>query len=323
MKPMNCDPRCMLRMLAAASLAGAVLLSSARAAPASEDAEAQAQDSWRENIARTDVPGEGCFYAAYPSVEWTKVGCTEAPRLPFIPRRGTVGNTVGNGVDYAARVSGLITRSVGTFPKVTGVASETGLMGTNDYSLQLNSNFMSTAACKGHTGCQSWQQFVYASGYGVAFMQYWLINYGACPSGWYTYSPDCYKNSVGVSVPDEAITGLHGLKLSGRAVAAGRDTLVFTAGTIAYSTAGKDSVVDLATDWHESEFNVIGDGNGSKAVFNTGSSVKVKIAVTDGSTLAPTCASNSGTTGETNNLNLKSCSGYGGTTPYIAFVESN
>lgn len=320
---MHCDPRPMVGILAAASLAGAFLLSSAHAAPSGDAAEAQAQESWRESIVRTEVPGEGCFYASYPSAKWLKIECTEAPVRPFIPRRGAVGDTVGNGVDYAAQVSGLITQTVGTFPKVTGVTGETGLLGTNDYSLQLNSNFMSTAACKGHSGCQSWQQFVYASGYGVAFMQYWLINYGTCPSGWNTYSPDCYKNSAGVSVPDEAITSLHKLKLSGKAVAAGNDTLVFTAGTIAYSTAGKDSVVDLATDWHESEFNVIGDGDGSEAVFNSGSSIKVKIAVTDGSTTAPTCVSNAGTTGETNNLKLKSCSAVGGTAPYIAFVESN
>ena len=155
-------------------------------------------------------------------------------------------------------------------------------------------------------------------------MQYWLINYGdSCPSGWIAYSPDCYKNSTAVSVPKVAISQLANLKLSGAAVSGGTDTLVFTTETEAYSTTGKDSVVDLATDWHESEFNIIGDGDGSKATFNKGASITVKIAVTDGSTAAPTCASNAGTTGETNNLTLKSCTASSGSTPSIQFVESD
>lgn len=313
----------LMRVAAVAGAMTVVSMSCAYAAPANDDAEAQARETWRESITRTDVPADGCFYASYPSTVWLKMACTEAPNHPFIPRRGASNDTVGDGVDYAAGVSGLMSRSVGSFPKVTKVTSETGLLGTNDYSLQLNSNFMTTAACNGHKGCLAWEQFVYASGYGVAFMQYWLIDYGTCPSGWSSYSPDCYKNSAAVAVPEEAVTALHSLKLSGKAVAAGRDTLVFTAGTIAYSTTGKDSVVDLATAWQESEFNVIGDGDGSQAVFNTGSSIEVRIAVTDGSTTAPTCVSNAGTTGETNNLNLLSCSAAGGTTPHILFVESN
>ena len=231
---MKCYARDLIRFAAAASLTGALSLSSAYAGPANDAAEAQAQEAWRESIVRTDAPGDGCFFASYPSTDWLRVGCTEAPAHPYVPRRGAVGDTVGNGNDYAAKVSGLINRTVGSFLSVNGVASETGLLGANDYSLQLNSNFMSTAACKGHTGCQSWQQFVYASGYGVAFMQYWLINDGTCPAGWNTYSPDCYKNSAECLAPDEAITALKSLKLSGKAVAKGKDTLIFTVGTIAW-----------------------------------------------------------------------------------------
>ena len=49
----------------------------------------------------------------------------------------------------------------------------------------------------------------------------------------------------------------------------------------------------------------------------------VKIAVTNGSTAAPVCGADDGTTGETNNLNLGACSGVGGSEPYIEFTESN
>jgi hypothetical protein len=325
MKMMKSDARYMGGIALAAGLLSAVSLSSAFAAPAADDVEAQAREAWRESIVRTAVPEEGCFHASYPSIEWVKVECTEAPNRPYMPRSGASSFTVGNGLDYAATASPLMSGSVGTFPTVTGVTSEKDGGRLNTYSLQLNSNFMSTAACNGISGCLSWEQFVYSSGEQLAFMQYWLINYGTpCPAGWITFTPDCYKNSAAVSAPQQAITQLANLKLSGSAVTSGTDTLVFTTETQAYSTAGKDGVVDLATDWHASEFNVIGDGGGSKAVFNKGSSITVKIAVTDGSASKPSCGGrHAGTTAETNNLALKTCSASGGSTPSIEFSESN
>jgi hypothetical protein len=309
----------------AVGLAGAIPLSAASAAPPADTVEAQAQETWRDTIVRTPVPDEGCFHASYPGTVWTKVACTTAPNRPFLPRSGlhSVGQTVGDGNDYAAEVSGLISESIGTFPTVTGVTSEKDEGEKNDYSLQLNSNFMSTAACNGISGCQSWEQFVYSTGERQAFMQYWLINYGKCPKGWNVSTPDCYKNSAAVAAPKIAITELQYLKISGTAVTNGNDTLVFTSETEAYSTTGEDSVVDLATDWHESEFNVIGDGGGSEAKFNKGASITVNIEVVDGSSAAPTCAADSGTTGETNNLTLKSCSASGGSAPSIKFIESD
>ena len=292
------------------------------------DAEAHNQSVWRDAIARTEVPAAGCFEASYPSMAWAKVECTVAPNIPYVPRRGAVSQTVGDGHDYAAQVaSGLINTTVGSFPTVTGVKKETGLLGANDYSIQLNSNFMNTSTCKGASDpaqCLDWEQFVYSSGYKVAFMQYWLINWNtACPGGWFSFQNDCYTNSDGVTVPKEGIAKLKTLQLSGAAKKGGIDTLVFTVGTKAYSVTGEDSVVGLATAWKESEFNIIGDGDGSEATFNAGSTVTVKVAVSNGKTKAPKCASNAGTTGETNNLNLGSCAGTSGSAPYIEFKESN
>ena len=316
------------RIFRIAIAAGVLSASLTFAGEVAGGAEARNQEIWREAIAQTEVPAEGCFQASYPSLTWNQVECAVAPNIPYTPRRGQMSQTVGNGNDYAAEVTtGLIKKTVGSFPKVTGVKTETGALGANDYSLQLNSNFMNTAACNGASNpakCLDWEQFVYASGYDVAFMQYWLINWNkTCPSGWFSYSNDCYTNSSAVTVPQEAITKLKTLKLSGAAKKGGIDTLVCTAGGHAYSTTGSDSVVDLATAWTESEFNIIGDGNGSAADFNSGSSVTVKVAVSNGTKNAPTCASNAGTTGETNNLNLGSCSGTGGASPYIEFIESN
>lgn len=321
-------PRTSRNVIAAGVLAAASL-SSAFAAEAIDDAEARAQESWREAIVQTEVPSEGCFYSSYPSRTWNKVACAVAPNIPYMPRRGRSPQTAGNGNDYAAQVtSGRIKKTIGSFPKVTAVTSESGALGANDYSLQLNSNFMqNTPACNGAavpSNCLAWQQFVYASGYTAAFMQYWLIGWNTtCPAGWNTFGSDCYTNSAATFVPQEAITSLKTLKLSGQARAKGKDTMVLTAGTQAYSTTGKDSVVDLATAWVESEFNIIGDGEGSAATFNAGSSVTVKVAVANGTTTAPVCAPDAGTTGETNNLNLGSCTATSATTPYIKFVESN
>lgn len=279
-------------------------------------------------MARLPVPTEGCFKADYPSTAWVKVRCATAPERPYVPRHGHSGYTTGDGNDYSAVVSGIISTAVGSFPVVTGVKSETGYAGQkNTYSIQLNSQFFTTTVCNGATNpssCLGWQQFVY-SNEGTAFMQYWLINYGSkCPSGgWMAYSGDCYKNSAAVTVPKQAITQLGNLKVTGKAVVNGIDTMTFTTASSAYSTTGQDSVVKLGNAWNASEFNIVGDGGGSNAKFNAGSSITVQIALTDGLTAAPVCEANDGTTGETNNLTLGSCSTFSGSTPSVKFTETH
>src|SRR5580698_10095391 len=164
-----------LSQIARIAIAAGVLCAASLSAfaQAGNDLEARQQDTWREAIAHSVVPGEGCFHASYPSLEWNKIECTVAPNIPYRPRTGAISQTVGDGNDYAAEVtSGVISKTVGSFPKVKGVTSETGLLGANDYSLQLNSNFMNTAACNGAKNpaeCLDWEQFVYSSGYEQAF----------------------------------------------------------------------------------------------------------------------------------------------------------
>ena len=280
--------------------------------------------SWRAAIAHAPTPGEGCYTAAYPVTTWIKVACVAAPNRPYIPRSGAGhSQTVGDGTDYAAVTSTLTSNAVGSFPKARHLRSETDDGVANVYSLQLNSNFISgDQACAGAsnpTKCLGWLQFVYSSSENAAFMQYWLIRYSGgtvhCPAGWNSFSTDCYKNSSAVSVPQEAVTDLPQMNLSGNAVNGGLDTLVFMDGAKAYSTTGQDSVMYLSDGWTGSEFNIIGDGGGSQAVFNAGTSLTVEIALTDGTTNAPTCQANDGTTGETNNLNLGTCTATGGAVP--------
>jgi hypothetical protein len=288
-------------------------------------------------------PAEGCFQASYPSIVWEEVECRELhPRVHPVVRKPGEGQVTGNGHDYVAEAAGLISGTLGTFPTVTGVKSEKGvgvaqyggggILGPNEYSLQLNTNFTgTTAACDGHSGCVVWQQFIYATDYetkgeGAVFMQYWLISWGssACPSGFASDGAgDCYGNSKAVVAPDVKPTSLASLSLSGSATVGGNDTVVFTNGTKAYSVSGKDTVLDISQVWKESEFNIVGDAGGSRADFNVPVSMTVKLALTDGSTSAPTCVANAGTTGESNNLNLGKCTTASGSSPSIQFTQSN
>jgi hypothetical protein len=308
-----------------------------------DPAEAQAQASWRADIAQIEVPAAGCFQADYPNLYWERVACAVGkPRAHSVsPKFG--GEVVGNGHDYeAVPAAGFISEARGTFPSVTGVTREKsvgvaamgggGILGLNEYSLQLNTNFTdATSACQLHISCVVGQQFVYATditapGEAGVFMEYWLIGWGfdVCPSD---LIPDgegnCFGDSDLVPVPDLKIRDLAGETLTASAVAGGNDTVRFTHGGHAYSVSGPDSVLDISSVWAGAEFNVVGDAGGSRAVFNTGSSITVKVAVTSGTTAKPFCLRNHGSTVDTNNLNLGSCTGSTGTTPSIQFTESN
>jgi hypothetical protein len=317
-------------LLGAGALAALPMIGAAAAATPSIDA--AAQQAWREALAHVALPAGGCFKANYPDAAWTRVACVRRPQRPFLPRHGTAAtgvNTVGDGNDYAAAVSSLISQGVGSFYSVSGVTSEKSLLQSNAYTLQLNSNFFSTTVCDGAlnpSSCLGWQQFVYENdSSSSAFMQYWLINWGvACPSGgWMASGTDCYRNSAAVPVPRQALSQLASLAVTGTAVANGTDTMMLTTATSAYVTTGSDSVVKLADYWTASEYNIIGDGDGSKAKFNTGTSITVEIGLKDGATAAPVCESDGGTTAETNNLTLGACKAFAGPTPTIGFIESN
>lgn len=331
---------------AAAGLLGAIGFQQAFAAEgAQEDVAARA--IWREAMSHNPESGPGCFQAAYPSYVWERTACKVVHRTLHRPLRKPTPGPVfvtGNGNDYVVQGTGLISETVGSFPTVSNVTSERsagvaafgggGILGRNEYSLQINTDFNgTTAACAGHSGCVVWQQFVYATdfettGEAAVFIEYWLIGWGSarCPSGWQSDGAgDCVINSNATAAPDVAPTtaSLAKMSLTGTAVSGGNDTVVFNNGTTAYSLTASDSVVDIAQVWQQSEFNIVGDAGGSRADFNRGASIAVKVAVLDGSTAAPRCIANSGTTGETNNLNLGSCTTSAGSMPAIQFPESD
>lgn len=377
-------------LTSAAVLIGAAPVSSAYAGQAANafvdqaqvQADTAAQASWRENVRQSAPRGEGCYHASYPNLKWDKVACgpvsgyrssrrSSAARLGEQKLRSSGQQVVGNGFDYAIQAPGgqLISEVVGSFPTVSGVTSEKGanvpfgsgesdgITGANQYTLQLNTNFVDqSAACNGFSGCLAWQQYILVSddvnsagtaltGTSDVFIQTWLENYGQdvdggntniCPSG-YTdagadqsgQGDDCYRNSPSVVVANQIpITQLASLKLAGTATANGTDTATVTFGTQAFSSSVRDSVSDIANGWTQAEFNIVGNAGGSRADFNKGASLTVKLAVTDGSSAAPSCIgpNNGGSTGETNNLSLGKCTasaGSGSSSPAIQFTESD
>jgi hypothetical protein len=322
---MNATSISLSTILLAASLGGCVLN------PSSD----QEQADWRDAIVANPTSATGCFHASYPDMTWSQIDCTPAPSRAFATITPTtdaaVPFTVGNGSDYALTVTGKISAASGTFPRVSGLVSENDQGQANTYSIQLNSNFMSgTEACAGATGsnCLSWAQYVYSSSEQSAFLQNWLIFYGdTCPSSdWNSDGQgDCFINSNAASAPTLPLandTDLSQMKMSGKAVNGGNDTLVFASGTDAFTTSEADSITNLASAWNSAEFNIIGDGGGTEAVFNKSTAIEVRIGVKDGSTAAPTCSANDGTTGETNNRILGACSAFSGAEPAIEFKET-
>jgi len=332
-----------------------------------DQAETQLRDAWSLTMHQTIAPGEGCFHASFPSTQWEAVECAAPPAYRSALPKPALNRveTVGNGSDFVAEApSGhLFSSVVGSFPTVTGVKSEKsvgvrafgdgGILGTNEYTLQVNTNFFHSAACETFANCIAWQQYVLSTNTPVSltsssltgdtevFIEYWLIDFGAhsgsniCPSGFIDAGADaegpgedCVQNTPATLVADGQIpiTDLASLTLSGSATAGGTDKATVTFGTEAFIATVSDTFTDIASGWSEAEFNVLGNAGGSEAEFNTPVSLTAKIAVSDGSTTAPTCLPPSdidGTTGETNNLNAGTCTATGGSAPFIQFTESN
>lgn len=291
------------------------------------------RDGWRTSIAKLPVPHEGCFTAAYPDTKWTEVACTAAPALPFRADATSRDDAdiVGSTRDYAAVVAGHMSSASGSFTAVSGLVREEDGGTAGMYAIQLNSNFMPTdkvcSTAADPSVCHGWQQFIYNNHYQQAFMQYWLGHYNApCPAGWTTHKKNgdigCFVNSKAVSLPFQKIDQLKYLSVAGSAVAQGLDTVVVTTQKRAYSVSGKDRVMYLANYWNTAEFNVFGDGGGTRAVFNKGTSLTVQIDVTNGTSAKPVCETNDGTTAETNNLVLGPCTASRGTQPSVSFTEA-
>jgi hypothetical protein len=331
-----------LGVLAAMALVASSVTSGSALAASHPTAKTKAQ--WRAAIAQVRQPGSGCYHASYPALQWRAIKCVAAPKVPLAPgpvsrsARHAGPETVGDGTDYSAVVSGLISRASGTFTGVSSGITEKGQSGgsggqvANAFSLQLNSQFFTgSPACSRSgdpSGCQAWQQFVYtyeSRSIGYVFMQYWLINYDAtCPSGWYSYSEDCYTNSNSAEVSTLTAAELAAVDLTASAASGGQDAVSLSVGSgSATSVTNSDSKVDLAAFWNTTEWGVYGDGGGSEANFGSSTSLEAQTALTATSNSAPTCVEE-GFTGETNNLKLASTPALGSEpSPTMASKQTN
>ncbi|MET4676859.1 MULTISPECIES: hypothetical protein [unclassified Luteibacter] len=310
-------------------------------------AQAQASARWHDTLTVQGPPDAGCYSALFPSAIWTPERCAPPPKHVSPPvhkvvdsRTGrvtlqAVAPTTGNGNDYAAQTNGLTRSAVGSFPAVTGVNAG----GTQPYTLQINTTTGSNpAACPqyGYSSCSTWQQFLYDTGDGEGasvYIQDWLYVGSAseyaskgCPADWTPYADDqaCYRNSDAISVGYFPLASLGSMRLSGVANQNGRDVVTLTVNGKSFTASQPATTLDIARIWKQSEFNVFGYGGDKPLVtFNPGSTVNVRLNVVDGSTNAPSCLQNAGTTFEQNNLTLGSCTASGGTSPGIQFSESN
>lgn len=327
-------------------------------------------ESWRKTILKTPRPKKGCFTAAYPEKQWREVACETPPHKLYLPKHsGMIGPEIvgGDGPnEFSASWTGNVSWVEGSFLPGTVLSSECNVPCPNEvcpsnptcslpsanpnlYSLQLNTKPFITKACNNSPnnspdpgGCRGWEQFIYDSSTGTAFIQYWLKNYGpagtSCPSpisskcqggvqsdGWCPFSypnsseVNCVINAVYASskLPPEPITSLTELIVTGAVAGAlghEEDSVsVSVANTFCllprrpscgiYLADGNNYFPDLATQWKEAEFNVFGDGDAAQAYFSNGSTIVVKIEVDDGTTNAPSC-SQEGFAHETNSLNL-------------------
>jgi hypothetical protein len=328
----------------------------------SPDAAASSLEDWRSVMRNTPPPSNGCFTAVYPSTTFTEIACGAAPDTPLVsshPATGIEPGNVGKGADWVAQAPAktTITSAQGKFPTVSGVTSESSFA-PNNYMLQLNSNTFPpgstsqlTSLCAGGTTpnmCTGWQQFFYITSQSdstldyanqsVAFMQYWLLNYGPtatkkCPSGWSPSSSNCFINSASVTVPSgpTPVGFIADVALQGNA-SSGSDIVEFFPGNGTILSVSASSVLGLSQQWNQAEFNVFGDLNGSEACFNSGASLTGLLAMSysPATNAVPTCfppSNNQGFTAEFNNLNPSgSCTtsaGTGGNGSSIEFTENS
>ncbi len=229
-----------------------------------------------------------------------------------------------------------------------GQVADTGNPVANAFSLQLNTNsrFSGAPACSGSTqptSCTAWQQFLYTYGNGGSnpgvpsvYIQYWVFGYlpvGSCPSGGWQYAAGqpgeaagCFKNSATKSVPTLTAAQLAGVQLTGSAAAGGDDQVVYTLGTQTTVVSAPDDVLDLASQWNATQWNVYGDFNGGQADFTKANTTLEPVtSLTDsGGYAEPGCLSQPSFTAESNNLNEISTPNLGGETfPTSATLETN
>lgn len=222
-----------------------------------------------------------------------------------------------------------------------------------------------TPACNsapnGAAGCSGWQQFLFSQTQGPAptgseqsvpgapgttpgvFIEYWLYGYGSpCPNlpSWATsqdnpFAPlwandgagDCILNGPVSYFPPQTAADLPYLVMTSTVTASTDRVTLANTNTGAMAAYQEPNVLSLAQAWTEVEYNVFGDCCRTEATFTSPTVLVPQVSIVDGSTVAPICVQNDGTTGETNSLILVPtaspvCCSIGGATPSIEFMEA-
>ena len=294
--------------------------------------------AWQEAIAALPVPGQGCFTASFPAIQWQSTACSSVhPKVPQhfagpghnqegagVPQQ--VAGCAGNSCDFAAQTTAPMTGAEGSFPSVTCAASpcESGLFGNagtagnNIYSLQLNTNFNlpATSSCSTAlvpSACTGWQQFVYDSDLKEIQVEPALLGYDKTCTGTFNTSDgagNCYdENENTASVPQLTPQQLmsDSVKFVGQVGlvnGAETDTVkMIVSGTSSAATAA-DNLVNLSGNWKDAQFGLYGDRGGGEADFIAGTDLKVNLVTHSGTTTAPQCVPFN-STGESNNLFLQ------------------
>ncbi len=325
-------------MLASLALAGS---------PVAASTSVTSVASWHQLMMDSSSRLPGCFHATFPSLVW-QVGKCSTP-TGIIP--ANIGAQYG---DESASTTGTIGDSSGTFPSETGFTSEKdSALGSDYFSLQADSNIFSTT-CGSFFNCTGqpvtgWEQFVAQSGkFGKVrvVIEYWLVNFTApgsgneyCPSGdipgggsaWQPAGYSCTAFSAAYSPEPTAQSPAYlndmGLGGSANLQSSGYDGVVYCFTTSCYEVNVNDTVIYLYKHWQFSEFNVLGFGGGSEAIFNSGFSLTVKNQLYNSNNGPITTSCDHivpSTTEETNNLNLGTCTATNSKTgTYVTFSESD
>ena len=315
---------------------------------------------WQKSMSKRTLPGKGCFVANYPSTTWAPAQCVLAQPYPLNVGGGAdfVAQAQSGKIISATGSFPSITSLSGlTENDATNSFWSFTFGGTNDFSLQVNANEFQTSTSNGTLqngtnpcasgGCIGWQQFLLANFASVSpigsnlYIQFWLLGYqadfGNCPNSqipggwesgiagqWRTSKGGCFINSPAVSVPIQNISDLSGMVLTGTVNLGGLDVASLLTHNQGFALALPTDFIGLNNSWTQAEFNVFGLWNSSQAVFSPGTTITVANTLTGqgGAPISAACQNGSGTTAETNNLNLGLCPCFSNGSE-IEFTESN
>jgi hypothetical protein len=269
-----------------------------QAARASLPPGSMSREDWHRAVLKGPPGRHGCFRASRPSTTWAEVPCSKKrPRHfgthgPIQPLPENVGASTPTD---SGQSSSPISAAQGFFTGVSTTGESDSNDGNNAFSVQLNSNKFSTPLCS--APCLGWQQFIFIQDgngifdSGIVYIQYWMLNYlpshNGCPPYWNQSGNHCWyvDSDQTPSVSTQDITELGAVRLVGTAGPASDTATFFDSDGDSATASEGSSVLGLgsAGRWTAAGFNIYGEGSGSQASFDAGTSMFVNLVLTTGS----------------------------------------